>query len=184
MSSLYRKLCTFCEERKLIEIYNKIDESGTFGLGVLICVSQTDFIYSFVDKQGRLDGIRIEAIDDIWKIVEESSYINKFKRIISEEGYDLSVDGYSNCFNNEKFSMMSFLQYSADTERAVTVYFSEPGGSELLGCVAEIDDGIIKFKEVDKYDGAASVTYINIDDIYACSCGSKNERIAEVPENV
>ena len=142
MSSLYRKLCTFCEERKLIEIYNKIDESGTFGLGVLICVSQTDFIYSFVDKQGRLDGIRIEAIDDIWKIVEESSYINKFKRIISEEGYDLSVDGYSNCFNNEKF------------------------------------------KEVDKYDGAASVTYINIDDIYACSCGSKNERIAEVPENV
>lgn len=184
MSSLYRKLCTFCEERKLIEIYNKNDESGTFGLGVLICVSQTDFIYSAADKQGKPDGIRIEAVDDIWKIVEESTYINKFKSIISEEGYDLSADGYSTCFNNEKCSMMSFLQYSADTKRAVTVYFSEPSGSELLGFVGEIDDGIIKFKEVDKYDGAVSVSYINIDDIYACSCGSKNEKIAEMSEDI
>lgn len=180
MGSLYRKLCTFCEERKLIEIYNKNDEGDTFGLGMLICVSRTNFIYLAVDKQGKPDGIRIEAVDDICKIVEESKYIDKYKRIMDESGYDFSADGYLNFFNNEKCSMELFLQYLKDTNKAATLYLSEPSGCDLLGFVGEIDDGIIKFKEVDKYDGAVSVSYINIDDIYACSCGSKNEKIAEM----
>lgn len=180
MGNLYGKLCSFCEERKLIQIFNRNEDSCNFGLGVLICVSETYLISKHIDKQGRPDGLMIEAVDDIWKIVGESRYIDKFKSIMRADGVEINAGEYSDIFNSEKCDIVSFLQYSIDAKRAVTLYFSNPGGYEMSGFAEELNDGVIKFKEVDKYDGTAETAYVNIEDIYGCSCGGKNERLAEV----
>jgi len=50
MDNLYQKLCLLCNEKKLIEIYNRNDDFNKFNLGVLISVNQTEYIYIYIHR--------------------------------------------------------------------------------------------------------------------------------------
>lgn len=183
MNNLYQKLISLCCEKKLVEIYNKNDDFNKFNLGMLISVNQTEYVYVSIDKQGRSDGIRIGLIDDIFRIVDEGKYIDKYSKIISAFGRKISIDRYLRYFSNEKCNLESFLQYSQDEDMVVSLSLCGSNEYNISGLVCSIDENILKLKELDTYGEPVAVSYINIEDIDYCSCDSEDERILKMLYN-
>lgn len=183
MDNLYQKLFSLCNEKKLIEIYNRNDDFNKFNLGVLLAVNQMEYVYVFVDKQGRSDGIRIGSIDDIYRIVDESKYIDKYYKIMREFERALLIDDYLDYFNHERCSLESFLQYSQDRNMVVSLSLCGSNQYDISGFVHAIEGKIITFKELNTYGELVTVSYISIDDIDYCSCDSEDERILKMLYN-
>lgn len=146
------------EKLNMIAIYVNVEEEENFAVGYVVDVIEDQFLFLNVGLHGEFDGYTAAYIDDIYRVENDSRYINKMKQLCS---FDLR-----NVLKNEKEqSAIMFLIDTAFKEKRVIKLSVAEKDNVITGFIIKKNSSFIEVLQLDEYSDEDGNSVIKYDDI-------------------
>jgi len=167
MSKFRELLKSFERKNEILSIYRYTDKNEEFLLGQIIVVSDDSFIVSNIDIYGNTDGYFFEYLNNISMIEKDSQYITKIK---SNNLFEKNVLKNLNTSDLSK-SVITFLR----TSSKICTIELDHSEIDYTGIFEQEEDGLIYFKQFDKYGNWDGHIIFDIESIINIKWDSKDE---------
>lgn len=155
---MYELLEKFMKSNALIAIYTDTNDYEVFEVGYVYRLCADKIIVLNVGVHGEFDGYSVLFVDDIYRIEENSQYLQKIEKLkdwnVSEV---FGIDG-----EEEYFKAVTDTALKARKIIAISCCNSQ---FEVMGYVKEFSDTVVRVLQITKYGEADGETVIRTDDI-------------------
>lgn len=160
------------KDHKLVEIYENEDEIDSFILGYIIQYDDYFILIQCIDKYGAFDGYLAIQIDKIYRIAQDSMYINDMLLILDDTVLnDKSKSKYKNTT-----IIASIIN---DCTSLLTIQLCSSGYNNINGFVVSNDLNTMTLKCYDDSGTFDGITTIDMNCITSIEFDSKNTRRIE-----
>ena len=159
----------------IVLIYSNINNLSKFDAGRIIHVFQNEVLYAHYLPNGKYDGYRVIANENIVKVEMNSLYSQKIQTLVKyhKTKHDDIVKVEDNGF-------ISLLNYAKDFNKVVTVELVDSGRNDIIGYVNKIEDETCFFDQRDDFGNMDGQAIVDISDITYISCDGDDESIIEI----
>ncbi len=168
MKNLLMKLM---DGKVLCSVYDSDDNIDKFDVGFIIAVDDDFALMSGICPNGDNDGYYLKSVDSLYKIEVNSQYNRKIE--ILHSGKDTVFNQISEY--DPKNVFWSILKLLKKQQELCSFYLFDSDSSNVIGCIEEFDDNIVKISAYNEYGLLDGTVYIRIGDITGMSFKSSEE---------
>ena len=156
---LLKELKEVRKSNELIEIYLNPDDIEAFSVGYINAISKDFILVKFVYSTGIYDGYGVISINDIYKIIRNSKYLDTIIKLIE---YNKSQFPDINLVNDNL--LLSLLKYSNDNSKIVEVQMKNDE-DYMVGFVKSITETTLEITKINNYGESNGKVTVRLKDI-------------------
>lgn len=168
---MLRELNTLIAEKRNVCIYTDFNDTSKFLYGRFLCANEYYFVVYMFSCDGDFDGILVKTTDSIIRLEFDGQYEEKMQLLSSEKELPEILS-----FLNNKYIIDQVLDYANKTQSIVSIEICSSSCDDIVGFVEEMNNDMVKIKQVDEYGFDDGVTIIKLSNITQISFLSEKEK--------
>ena len=166
---MFNVLSEILKQNKDACIYTNLEKTNKFHYGKILQVNEDEVAIGMITQDGEFDGILMKPIDSIYRVDVDGQYVQKMQKLcsVSFESYNDKLDA-----NNIKASLLLLAQR---TQKVISVELINSGYDDVVGFVAEVNNGICSIHIVDEYGFDDGASFQSLNDITQIRYASEDE---------
>lgn len=164
------KLTQLCDEKKIVSIYDDIDQPDRFALGYIVSCNREHYVLALISPDGKYDGFLLKICDKILHISYDGQYENKIKKLVryyktEHEKYRFAEDDL----------VKEMLLFAKKYNFIVSIELNNSGYDDCVGYIKEFNNNKCVIQNIDSYGNGDGESFMLINDITQISCNSSDE---------
>lgn len=165
---MYSFLDEIMKKQKIVSVYDEIDHPGSSLVGYVTALSREHIVLSCVSPNGVPDGLLLRPVQKIFRITQESRYLEKIKRLstgVQIENPELSGD-----------LVFALFDYAKKNHYIVSIEFNDSGNNDIVGYIERYTDDECEVAQVAEDGREDGRTVFLTEDITQVTCNGQQEK--------
>lgn len=165
---MYSFLEKIMQKQKLVSVYDEIDRPGSSWAGYVAAVNEEHIVLSCISPNGIPDGLLLLPVQKIFRVEEESRYLEKIKRLsagFKAESPELSGNLAAALFD-----------YAKKNRYIVSIEFNDSGNNDIIGYVEQYTEDECEIAQISEDGLKDGQTVFLTEHITQISCNGQQEK--------